>query len=462
MMQDENGFYHMKPQHNDDINASEGAVESEKKEDLGFSEENGNGGASVEYGPVGAYYTDTKKSSGGKGIVALVIVACLLFSAIAGVGGLLIGKNMYGNTPSGNGTGGGNSVLGGASESVTINTLSKDTVIADGSFASVAEACAGSVVEIQTAPITGSITGVSIDGAAGSGVIIGLGNTTKFPYLVTNNHVIEGYTSITVLSNTGEKYEAKVVGSDWMSDIAVLVIEDSTTGLEPAVCGDSAKMVLGQEVVAIGNPLGSLGGSLTEGVISSVSRQISIESIPMTLLQTSAAINPGNSGGGLFDMNGCLIGIVNAKITGSAIDGIGFAIPVNTALEKVEQIIEQGYVSGTPDLGFTFASNDSNTIYSYRYNDEIAVESKKIKANDILYSIGGKTIKDYSDYKAAMASLKNPDGSLKTSVEVVIRRMSGFNPFYATYDDFTVEIKVHEYIPSAQSGGENVEIETEN
>ncbi len=445
MNQDENGFYHLKPNHIDDINAREDGTRRESGEAFAFSENNGNGGASyVEYGPQRAYYAPKPpKKKGNLGIVALIVAACVLFSAIACVGGVLIGKGIY----QGSGGTGGNFYggTGGASESVVINTLPKDTVIADGSYAAVGAACAASVVEIQTAPIDSGI-GSTVAGAAGSGVVIGFGKTTNFPYIVTNNHVVEGYSSITVLSSTGESYEAELIGTDWMSDIAVLVVEDSTTSLTAVACGDSSQIVLGEEVVAIGNPLGALGGSLTEGVISAVSRTISIEGVPMTLLQTSAAINPGNSGGGLFDMNGRLIGIVNAKITGAAVDGIGFAIPVNTALAKVKEILAQGYVSGIPDLGFTFVDSGSNTIYAYRYNDEIEESGKKIQANDILYSVNGVIIEEYSDYRGALASLINKDGSMDETVTVVVWRPIS-SGIFAKYNKITLEVKVHEYVP---------------
>ncbi|MBQ8907376.1 MAG: trypsin-like peptidase domain-containing protein [Clostridia bacterium] len=455
-MQDENGFYHMKPNHIDDIHAKGEGTESEGAAPFGFS--GGEGGASyVEYGPERAYYApNPPKKKGSVGIIALIVAACVLFSAIACVGGVLIGRGIYGggSTPQGGGSVGG---TGGASESVVINTLPKDTVIANGSYASVGAACASGVVEIRTAPVESGI-GNTIAGAAGSGVVIGLGKTTQFPYIVTNNHVVEGYSSITVLSHSGESYEAKLIGTDWMSDIAVLVVEDSTTTLSPVACGDSTKIVLGEEVVAIGNPLGALGGSLTEGVISSVSRTISIENIPMTLLQTSAAINPGNSGGGLFDMDGRLIGIVNAKITGSAVDGIGFAIPINTALERVNELLAKGYVAGVPDLGFTFVDSDSTAIYSYRYNDEIADAGKQIKTNDILQSINGVLIEEYSDYRGVLASLLQKDGSMPATVTAVILRPVS-SGIFTKYTKITVELRVHEYIPEGNAADEDVNIE---
>ena len=449
MNQDENGFYHGKPDHIDDIRAREGDASSGAGEAFGFSRNDGENGASyVEYGPKSAYYsTKPSKAKGPLGLVALIVAACVLFSAIACVGGILIGKGLYqGGGKGGSHLSGG---TGGAAESVIINTLPKETVIADGSYAAVGAACSASVVEIRTAPVEGSF-GVTVKGAAGSGVVIGFGKTTNFPYIVTNNHVVEGYSSITVLSSTGESYKAELIGTDWMSDIAVLVVEDSTTSLRAATCGDSSKIVLGEEVVAIGNPLGALGGSLTEGIISAVSRTILIEGVPMTLLQTSAAINPGNSGGALFDMSGRLIGIVNAKITGAAVDGIGFAIPINAALDKVAELLEKGYVSGVPDLGFSFADSKSNTIYSYRYNDEIAESGEQIVANDILYSVGGVVIEDFADYRKVLSALLNKDGSMKKTVSVVIWRPTG-SGIFAKYTKITLNLKVHEYLPLAQA-----------
>src|SRR5699024_342301 len=145
-----------------------------------------------------------------------------------------------------------------------------------------------------------------VSSGAGSGVIL-----TQDGYIVTNHHVIEDANSITVRTRSGDEYNASLVGSDEQSDLAVLKID--ATGLTPAVLGDSTTLEVGELAIAIGNPLGELGGSVTSGIISALDREMTIDGQTMTLLQTDAAVNPGNSGGGLFNANGDLIGIVNAK-----------------------------------------------------------------------------------------------------------------------------------------------------
>ena len=197
-----------------------------------------------------------------------------------------------------------------------------------------------SVVEIYTEFIVNGwrMTQYVSEGA-GSGVVI-----SKNGYIVTNNHVIDSANKITVQLNDGTEYEAELIGKDSRTDIAVIKIDASD--LKPAVWGDSDGLVVGELAVAIGNPLGKLGGTVTDGIISALSRDIEIDGHMMNLLQTSAAVNPGNSGGGLFNGKGELIGVVNAKSTGSDIEGIGFAIPANLAKSIADELIKNGKVEG--------------------------------------------------------------------------------------------------------------------
>ncbi|WP_243427260.1 S1C family serine protease, partial [Gemmiger formicilis] len=183
-----------------------------------------------------------------------------------------------------------------------------------------------SVVAITTEQMSGSQTwfgGYYVQSGAGSGVII-----SQDGYILTCAHVVSGATSVKVQLDNGDTYDATIVGSDSTSDIAVIKIE--ATGLTPAVIGDSDALAVGETVVAVGNPLGTLSNSVTDGIISALNREVTVEDNNMTLLQTDASISPGNSGGGLFNANGELIGIVNAKSSYSEAEGIGFAIPINT------------------------------------------------------------------------------------------------------------------------------------
>ena len=207
----------------------------------------------------------------------------------------------------------------------------------------------------QSAVETGDASG------AGSGVI-----WTADGYIVTCNHVINGFSIIRVTLSNGSSYFAEVVGTDVRTDLAVLRIQAS--GL-PAITARTTDLVLAETVIAIGNPLGVLSNTVTSGILSCLARSISIEGQPMTLIQIDAAVNHGNSGGGLFDTNGSLIGIVNAKSTGNSVEGIGFAIPINTVLDVCNQLIQQGYVNGRPRLGIEVVTvNQSNS--SYVFNEE--------------------------------------------------------------------------------------------
>ena len=268
---------------------------------------------------------------------------------------------------------------------------------------------ANSVVEIYTETVTnGGRMGQFISEGAGSGVII-----SSDGYIVTNNHVIDGARKITVLLKTGVEYEATLVGRDGKTDLAVLKI--NATGLHPAVFGNSDKLVVGELAVAIGNPLGQLGGSVTEGIISALSRNIDIDGQTMTLLQTSAAVNPGNSGGGLFNSYGELIGVVNAKSSGSDIEGIGFAIPVNTVKTIAEALIQYGYVPGRIDLGVTLVDiPDSRTAMMYRVSAtgvyvSQADSGSNLKSGDRIVSIDGKEINNIAEFNTLIDSHKVGD-----------------------------------------------------
>ena len=175
-------------------------------------------------------------------------------------------------------------------------------------------------------------------------------------------------TSISVTLFDGSVYKAVLIASDDLSDLAIIRID--ATGLSPVILGDSDTAKVGDSVLIVGNPLGELGGSVSQGIISATDRAITVEGKPMVLLQTDAAINPGNSGGAMFNMYGELIGVVNAKSTGSSIDNLGFAIPVNTAKPIIEQLLDFGYVKGRAYMGISMISvNDVFTSMQYRVNE---------------------------------------------------------------------------------------------
>ncbi|MDN5276146.1 MAG: serine protease Do [Clostridiales bacterium] len=275
-----------------------------------------------------------------------------------------------------------------------------------------------SVVEITTETVqTGSRMRQYISQGAGSGVII-----TQDGYIVTNHHVIEGASRITVTTSEGRNYTATLVGTDKKTDLAVIKID--AEGLQPAVFGNSDELVVGELAVVVGNPLGELGGTVTEGIISALNRDIIIDGEKMNLLQTSAAINPGNSGGGLFNSRGQLIGIVNAKSSGLGIEGLGFAIPINTVKEVVQQIMTYGYVRGRVDLGVTLIDvTDIRTALMYRLQNmgvyvlEVTDEDSLFQPGDRIVSIDGVEVESSDQVEEIIQQHKVGD-----VLDVVIQR----------------------------------------
>lgn len=259
-----------------------------------------------------------------------------------------------------------------------------------------------SVVEVTTEAVTtNAFFGQYVQSGAGSGVII-----TEDGYIITNNHVVSGASQVTVRTSDGTEYPATVVGADSKTDIAVLKIE--ATGLTPAVVGDSDSLQVGEFTLAVGNPLGELGGTVTDGIISALDREVTVENQTMNLLQTNAAVSPGNSGGGLFNERGELIGIVNAKSSGQNAEGLGFAIPVNTAIQVAEELINNGYVTGRPAMGVTVLSiNDAQTAFQYgvnqagvyvqSVNEGGAADKAGLQPGDRFVSIDGTAVNSTSD-----------------------------------------------------------------
>lgn len=230
---------------------------------------------------------------------------------------------------------------------------------------------------------------------SGSGIII-----SKDGYIVTNSHVIEGANSILVVLSTGEEYDAKLVGYDSKTDLAVLKIDE--TGLPAAELGKSSELKVGELAVAIGNPLGlEFQGSVTAGVISALNRTMEVEGRQYTLVQTDAAINPGNSGGPLVNQYGQVIGINTVKISTSDTEGMGFAIPIDVAAPIVEELIERGYVSGRPQIGIGI--RDITEDMSQYYNLPVGVyvvsvsqgsgaEKAGLMTGDVIVKADGKTV----------------------------------------------------------------------
>ena len=269
-------------------------------------------------------------------------------------------------------------------------------------------AIADSVVEITTEIVQTSLWGQYVSSGAGSGVII-----EKSGIIVTNYHVIEGASTVTVRLTDGSEYAASLIGYDAPSDLAVIKINAQDKELTVASLGCSADLEVGEDVVALGNPLGSLGGTLTTGIISAKDRVMTVDGNEMVLLQTNAAINPGNSGGGLFNMAGQLVGVVNAKISQAGIEGLGFAIPIDVAHTVIDDLVKYGYVRGVVNSGLTVVEVTAQNRYiAYqRYGIStigvIVLESAntaELKLGDKIISIDGIAVDTADDITRILKS----------------------------------------------------------
>ena len=248
-----------------------------------------------------------------------------------------------------------------------------------------------------------------VESGAGSGVII-----SSDGHILTCAHVVDGASTITV--TIGDKdYTATLVGEDTTSDIAVIKID--ADGLTPATVGNSDSLKVGQSVMAVGNPLGELGGTVTGGMISALNRSVTIQGSSsvntMSLIQMDASVSPGNSGGGLFNMNGELVGIVNAKSSSSDAEGLGFAIPINDAIKVAQELLENGYVTGRPYLGITYlAVTDAQTasqlgvnaygVYVVEVVKGGPAEKAGLQAGDRIVSVDGTEIASKDDLGTLM------------------------------------------------------------
>ena len=267
------------------------------------------------------------------------------------------------------------------------------------------------VVRIETEIEVSSFYGPSTSMSQGSGVII-----SEDGYIITNNHVIEGATNVNVFTVDNTKYSATLVGTDAKSDIAVIKIE--ANDLPFATFADSDEVKIGYDAIAIGNPLGT-GISVTNGIISALHKEITIEHETMNLFQTNAEINSGNSGGGLFNINGELIGIVNAKTTGSMtsanVEGLGYAIPSNFAKSIAESLLKDGYVKDRPTLGvsITELKSDANGFKKGLYITEIfegsAAEKAGLQTYDRIIEFNGKEISSYTELSYELKQLSVGD-----------------------------------------------------
>ena len=343
-----------------------------------------------------------RKHSGGRIVRSAV---ALVLAAAMGFAGGFVGARV-GNA--------GNKVVIQQVERTDSSAASGTAVSSSGMTTSqVSEMVSPSVVVITTEQVVYSQWSWygqnQVESGAGSGVII-----SSDGYILTCAHVVSGASQITVTIGDTD-YTATVVGEDDTSDVAVLKID--ATGLTPATVGDSDSLSVGDSVLAVGNPLGELGGTVTSGIVSALNRSVTIQGTSstntMSLIQMDASVSPGNSGGGLFNMNGELIGLVNAKSSSSDAEGLGFAIPINDAIQVAQDLLENGYVSGRPYMGITYiAVTDAQTAAQLNVNaygvyvvDVVQggpADKAGLKAGDRIVSIDGNEIAQKDDLGTLM------------------------------------------------------------
>lgn len=368
-----------------------------------------------------------------RGGIAIALAVTMVFSCGLGFGGGYFANKVNTSTS-------GSLNITKTSNSGTTTTASSTSTA--NSTSEIVKKTADSVVEISTeSVVTGSFAQQYVQQGAGSGVII-----SQDGYILTNNHVINGANSVKVRLRDVTEYDATIIGSDSDNDIALLKV--SATGLSPATFGDSNSLAVGDYVVAIGNPLGELGGTVTDGIISALARKVTIEDTQMTLLQTNAQVNPGNSGGGLFNANGELVGIVNAKQSATEVEGIAFAIPINNVLDILSDLKEYGYVTGKVDLGIDFTDITSDeTAFYYGVNQTgcyvLSVDSGSnaekagVTRGDLVTKVNDTDVSSSSDITTALEKAEVGD----TVTFTVSRRGTSK----------TISFVLEEYIPAVSN-----------
>ena len=383
------------------------------------------------------YVPEKKKKTFGPGKVIALALCC---SLVGGILGAIGGAVLTGNTKQI--ISGGSTVIQEGDRDNTVIDINKIDTSKAMTPAEVYAANVNSTVGITTSVTTNFWGYQTTDAASGSGFII-----SEDGYILTNFHVIEGASAVSVALYDGTDLNAELVGYDESNDLAVLKVQGEN--LSPVVLGDSDNMNVGDTVVAIGNPLGELTFSLTEGVVSALEREVTTSNgVTMSLMQTDCAINSGNSGGALFNLYGEVIGITNAKYSSNgssstaSIDNIGFAIPLNSIRGIVESIIEDGYVA-KPYIGVS-VTDVSEETQSYGLPKgaavkEVVADSPAAKAglqvNDIITKAGDTEITGSQDLVKLVRECKKDD-VLKLTV-------------YRQGSQIQVEITVGEQITSA-------------
>ena len=270
--------------------------------------------------------------------------------------------------------------------------------------------------------VTPSVVGISSEMAQGTATGTGI-IMSQDGYIITNAHVVDSASKVTVVLSDNTEIGATIIGCDTKTDLAVIKV--SKTGLSTAEFGSSDDLEVGELAIAIGNPLGfELSGTVTGGMISALNRQITIEDKSMTLIQTDAAINPGNSGGPLVNSYGQVIGINSAKISSNYAEGLGFAIPINSAIPIVNELISNGYVTGRPLIGLSGEDityvmsryyNIPKGVYVRFINENSSASKGGVKVGDVIVAINGTDITTMNELNKIKDTFK-PGDTIKLKV----------------------------------------------
>ena len=348
------------------------------------------------------------KKKGGFGKIIAVGLCCAIIGGAVGGGGVWAASRL-GSTAT--------IYEGSRPSAVSLANVDGKTVLsAEEVYASNLESVVG-----VNGNVTTNVWGQTVKNAvSGSGFVISSNDTSS--YILTNYHVIDGVTDITVFFSDGKSYDATLVGGEEENDIAVLKIEQG--GLRPVVLGDSDAINVGENVYAIGNPLGELTFTFTGGYVSSKDRAVTMsDGTVINMVQTDTAINSGNSGGPLFDKYGQVVGIVSAKLSSSgssskaSVEGLGFAIPINDVKDMVTSIMENGYVTGKPNVGVLINAVDESV---QRYGVPAGVEIMAIldgscaqkaglQEGDIITAVGDTQVTSETQLQSAVKEYKAGD-----------------------------------------------------
>ena len=344
------------------------------------------------------------KKTGTK--VAALVLCCALAGGAAGYGGAMLARSSRSST-----------TLQQSSRTVSQVSVKKVDGQTLMSAAEVYASTVNSVVSINCSAVSTNIFGQRVESASsGSGFII-----TQDGYIVTNHHVISGASSVTVTLHDGTEYPATVVGSDSDYDVAVLKVE--ATGLTAVTLGDSGNVNVGDSVLAIGNPLGELTFSMSQGIVSCCDRAINVDGTPFNMIQVDASINPGNSGGPLMNLYGEVVGIVSAKYSNysnTTVEGLGFAIPINDVQTIITDIMENGQVTDKPALSITagtmteqmaaqYQLSTKKGVFVYSVNKGGAGDNAGLQMGDVITKLGDAEITSMEELSAAKKNYKAGD-----------------------------------------------------